>query len=111
MHNKAAFLQNLGLGDAKFVASRKRNANKAWAIWSDGAIELFGMGSPVTGLAIVTFPIELSSISYFISIAERLAADPSSENIVHTSIIIDGTLIRSGLRARCQRADGHPSTY
>ncbi|KAA6051597.1 hypothetical protein F3I35_06030, partial [Pantoea sp. Bo_7] len=35
---------NLGLSEARYVTSRGRNANGAWVIWSDGAIELFGTG-------------------------------------------------------------------
>ncbi|MGD8204968.1 phage tail protein, partial [Pantoea sp. FN0305] len=43
----AAFLKNLGLGEAKYVVSRGANANGSWAIWSDGAIELFGVSPTI----------------------------------------------------------------
>ena len=35
---------NVGLIEARYVINRGRNANGVWAIWSDGAIELFGSG-------------------------------------------------------------------
>ncbi|MCK6658373.1 phage tail protein, partial [Enterobacter asburiae] len=40
----AEVLKNLGLGGAKYVTSRGSNANGAWVIWSDGAIEVMGYG-------------------------------------------------------------------
>ncbi|WFQ80053.1 hypothetical protein PXH59_02360 [Xenorhabdus sp. SF857] len=96
--------------NAKFVVERGRNANGAWVRWSDGAIELFGLGSPVNGLATMYFPIELPGVSYFISIAERLASDTGTANTAHTSMIIDSTLTRTGFQARCLMVSGFTST-
>ncbi|OKP02630.1 tail fiber protein [Xenorhabdus eapokensis] len=113
--NKSEFVKNLGLADAvkraenaKFVVERGRNALGTWVIWSDGAIELFGLGSPIAGLAAVRFPIELPSTSYYISIAERIAYD-TTENVAHISMVIDRTLTRSGFNARCQVSNGGAS--
>ncbi|MEP9155247.1 phage tail protein, partial [Enterobacter cloacae] len=48
----AAILEYLGLGTAKFVTSRGRNANGTLVIWSDGAIEMMGYGVTIdNGLA------------------------------------------------------------
>ncbi|HHG4031518.1 TPA: hypothetical protein ACPWB9_003690, partial [Escherichia coli] len=45
-------LENLGLGEARYVIQRGANANGAWIRWSDGAIEVFGTGgSNDNGLA------------------------------------------------------------
>ncbi|PHM38140.1 tail protein [Xenorhabdus mauleonii] len=104
--DKSAFMKNIGLGDARFVIERGSNVYGAWVIWSDGAIELFGKGEPVAGLATVNFPIELPSISYYISIAEHIADDTGDGNAVHVSIIIDRTLTKSGFQARCQMVNG-----
>ncbi|MDC9614085.1 phage tail protein [Xenorhabdus khoisanae] len=115
--NKPEFVKNLGLTDtvkrvenAKFVVERGRNANGAWVRWSDGAIELFGLGSPINGLATMYFPIELPGVSYFISIAERLSGDTGTANTAHTSMIIDSTLTRTGFQARCLMVSGFPSS-
>ncbi|MDX7989156.1 phage tail protein, partial [Xenorhabdus sp. 12] len=107
--NKSVFLNNIGLGDAKFVIERGSNASGAWVKWSDGAIELFGHGTPIAGLAIVTFPIELPSTSYYISIAEHVWTDPGKGNAVHVSLVIDEALDSKGFKARCQMFDGGPS--
>ncbi|CAM3717322.1 hypothetical protein [Xenorhabdus thuongxuanensis] len=113
--DKPEFVKNLGLAEtvervenAKFVVERGRNALGTWVIWSDGAIELFGLGSPIAGLATVRFPIELPSTSYYISIAERIAYD-TTENVAHISMVIDRTLTRSGFNARCQVSNGGAS--
>ncbi|MFX0886513.1 hypothetical protein ABEL77_21340, partial [Escherichia coli] len=45
-------LENLGLGEARYIIQRGANANGAWIRWSDGAIEVFGTGgSNDNGLA------------------------------------------------------------
>ncbi|MGV3785461.1 phage tail protein, partial [Citrobacter freundii] len=52
IENVSVFLQNLGLGEARYVIQRGANANGAWIRWSDGAIEVFGAGgSNDNGLA------------------------------------------------------------
>uniref|UniRef100_UPI0036D24B3E phage tail protein n=1 Tax=Pantoea sp. sgz302252 TaxID=3341827 RepID=UPI0036D24B3E len=104
-------LKNLGLGDAKFVVSRGKNANGVWVVWSDGAVEAYGYSpsSMVNGLATVTYPIALPAGSLYISIAERLASDPGSTNVLHTSMVIDQTVTKTGFKARCQMFDGTAS--
>ncbi|MDX7989471.1 hypothetical protein FE392_19655 [Xenorhabdus sp. 12] len=94
--------------DARFVTKRGSNANGAWVIWSDGAIELSGLGHPVAGLATINFPIELPGTSQYISIAEYLASDYGNDNtnVVHVTLIIRDTLTRTGFQARCQMFDG-----
>lgn len=68
-------LENLGLGEARYIIQRGANANGAWIRWSDGAIEVFGTGgSNDNGLAKVVYPIALPKLSRFISIAERIRA-------------------------------------
>lgn len=110
--NVAEFLKNLGLSEARYVTSRGRNANGAWVIWSDGAIELFGSGVTLNnGLATVTFPIELPEISRFISIAERLSGDTGSANSAHSSMVIDQLTTSAGFKARCVMATGGISSY
>lgn len=107
-------LENLGLGEAKFVISRGSNANGKWIIWSDGAIELTGYTPTIiNGLATVTFPIELPALSRYISIAERLPDDPgTSSNASHVSMVIDGLTTTAGFKARCiMSATGNPSNY
>jgi len=104
-------LKNLGLGDAKFVVSRGKNANGVWVAWSDGAVEVYGYSpsSMVDGLATVTYPIALPAGSLYISIAERLASDPGSINVVHSSMVIDQTVTKTGFKARCQMYNGSAS--
>ncbi|MEY8770314.1 phage tail protein [Erwinia sp. ACCC 02193] len=104
-------LKNLGLGDAKFVVSRGKNANGVWVVWSDGAVEVYGYSpsSMVDGLATVTYPIALPAGSLYISIAERLASDPGASNVVHSSMVIDQTVTKTGFKARCQMYNGSAS--
>ncbi len=103
-------LDNLGLGAAKFVTSRGRNANGGWFIWSDGAIELYGMsGVHNAGKATITYPIALPELSRYISIAERIASD-RTVNALHVSMIIDSEVTASGFTARCQQYDGTASS-
>ena len=104
-------LKNLGLGDAKFVVSRGKNANGVWVVWSDGAVEVYGYSpsSMVDGLATVTYPIALPAGSLYISIAERLASDPGSTNVLHSSMVIDQTVTKTGFKARCQMYNGSAS--
>jgi len=103
-------LKNLGLGEAKFIISRGRNANGAWTIWSDGAIELYGIsGIHDNGKAQIIYPIALPSLSRYISIAERIK-DDTSGNAVHLSLIIDSEVTANGFTARCQYANGSPSS-
>ena len=105
-------LKNVGLSEARYVTSRGRNANGAWVIWSDGAIELFGSGVNLNnGLATVTFPIELPEISRFISIAERLSGDTGSANSAHSSMVVDQLTTSAGFKARCVMATGGISSY
>lgn len=109
----AAILEYLGLGTAKFVTSRGRNANGTWVIWSDGAIEMMGYGVTIdNGLATVNYPIELPDLSRYISIAERLAGDSgASVNSSHTSMVIDSLTTKAGFKARCtMSATGNPSS-
>ena len=106
-------LINLGLGTAKFVTSRGRNANGTWVIWSDGAIEMMGYGVTIdNGLATVNYPIELPDLSRYISIAERLAGDSGAlVNSSHTSMVIDSLTTKAGFKARCtMSATGNPSS-
>lgn len=106
-------LEYLGLGAAQFVINRGSNANGAWVIWSDGAIELMGYAPSITnGLANVAFPIELPEISRLISIAERLSADPgTATNGSHVSMVVDQLTTKSGFKARCtMSATGNPSS-
>ncbi|WP_081051451.1 phage tail protein [Enterobacter asburiae] len=108
----AEVLKNLGLGAAKYVTSRGSNANGAWVIWSDGAIEVMGHGVILdNGLATVNYPIALPGISRYISIAERLSADPGTgPNYAHSSMIIDALTTNVGFKARCtMSATGAPS--
>lgn len=102
--------QNLGLGEAKFVINRGENINGGWSIWSDGAIELYGIsGSDVNGKVTITYPIEIPKTSRFISIAERISSDTDIPN-AHVSMIIDNEVTTSGFSARCQFFDGKPSS-
>lgn len=105
-------LQNLGLGEARYVIQRGANANGAWVRWSDGAIEVFGTGgSNDNGLAKVVYPIALPKLSRFISIAERIRTDhESTPNNVHVSMIVDDQVTNTGFYARCQMYDGRPSS-
>lgn len=98
-----AIITNLGLGEAKYVISRGSNANGTWVIWSDGAVEVMGYTPSITtGLATVTYPIELPQLSRLISIAERLSADPgTATNLSHVSMVIDALTTKSGFQARC----------
>lgn len=109
----AALLEYLGLGGAKFVTSRGRNANGVWVIWSDGAIEMMGYGVTIdNGLATVNYPIELPDLTRYISIAERLSGDSGSAvNSTHTSMVIDSLTTKAGFKARCtMSATGNPSS-
>ncbi|URQ60022.1 hypothetical protein LQ939_14920 [Pantoea alhagi] len=95
------------------MTGRGRNANGAWVIWSDGAIELMGYGvSIVNGLATVIYPIELPDVSRYISIAERLSGDSGAgTNSSHSSMVIDQLTTKSGFQARCtMSATGAPSS-
>ena len=105
-------LENLGLGEARYVIQRGANVNGAWIRWSDGAIEVFGTGgSNDNGLAKVVYPIALPKLSRFISIAERIRTDyESTPNNVHVSMIVDDQLTNTGFYARCQMYDGRPSS-
>ncbi|EIX0201721.1 hypothetical protein MG027_002346 [Escherichia coli] len=105
-------LENLGLGEARYVIQRGANANGAWIRWSDGAIEVFGTGgSNDNGLAKVVYPIALPKLSRFISIAERIRTDyESTPNNVHVSMIVDDQVTNTGFYARCQMYDGRPSS-
>ncbi|EIT7653270.1 hypothetical protein L3E28_002884 [Escherichia coli] len=105
-------LENLGLGEARYVIQRGANANGAWVRWSDGAIEVFGTGgSNDNGLAKVVYPIALPKLSRFISIAERIRTDyESTLNNVHVSMIVDDQVTNTGFYARCQMYDGRPSS-
>lgn len=109
----ALFVKNLGLGEvanAPYIKNRGRNANGAWIIWSDGAIELFGSsGASNAGIFNVYYPIQLPGISYHFSIAERIQSDPGNNNATHTSMIIDSTVTASGFSARAQMFDGRQS--
>ncbi|HAL9935032.1 TPA: phage tail protein [Escherichia coli] len=111
IENVSVFLQNLGLGEARYVIQRGANANGAWVRWSDGAIEVFGTGgSNDNGLAKVVYPIALPKLSRFISIAERIRTDyESTTNNVHVSMIVDEQVTNTGFYARCQMYDGRPS--
>ncbi|HBS4469150.1 TPA: phage tail protein [Klebsiella pneumoniae] len=112
IENVSVFLQNLGLGEARYVIQRGANANGAWIRWSDGAIEVFGAGgSNDNGLAKVVYPIALPKLSRFISIAERIRTDyGSTSNNVHVSMIVDDQITNTGFYVRCQMYDGKPST-
>lgn len=112
IENVSVFLQNLGLGEARYVIQRGANANGAWVRWSDGAIEVFGTGgSNDNGLAKVVYPIALPKLSRFISIAERIRTDyESTSNNVHVSMIVDDQVTNTGFYARCQMYDGRPSS-
>ncbi|HAX4812103.1 TPA: hypothetical protein JZF60_001504 [Escherichia coli] len=105
-------LENLGLGEARYVIQRGANANGVWIRWSDGAIEVFGTGgSNDNGLAKVVYPIALPKLSRFISIAERIRTDyESTPNNVHVSMIVDDQVTNTGFYARCQMYDGSPSS-
>ncbi|MEL9881955.1 hypothetical protein J4W65_11850 [Escherichia coli] len=105
-------LENLGLGEARYVIQRGANANGAWIRWSDGAIEVFGTGgSNNNGLAKVVYPIALPKLSRFISIAERIGTDyGGTSNNVHVSMIVDDQVTNTGFYVRCQMYDGTPST-
>ncbi|ENR2666212.1 hypothetical protein ACNGN0_19890 [Escherichia coli] len=105
-------LENLGLGEARYIIQRGANANGAWIRWSDGAIEVFGTGgSNDNGLAKVVYPIALPKLSRFISIAERIRTDyESTPNNVHVSMIVDDQVTNTGFYVRCQMFDGRPSS-
>jgi hypothetical protein len=98
----------VGLSEAVYVKSRGGNANGAWIIYSDGAVEVFGSAPPNSGgLATVTYPITLPAVSRYISIGERISADAGSgTNRTHISMIIDQSVTTSGFQARCQMSDG-----
>jgi phage-related tail fiber protein len=108
----AGLLSYLGLGEAKYVTSRGSNANGAWVIWSDGAIDLYGRTPTIAdGLATVTYPITLPRVGHYISMAERLSSDSgSSVQQVHVSMILDNTISTSGFKARCQMVTGATSS-
>ena len=107
-------LTNLGLGESKYVIKRGTNANGAWIIWSDGAVEVFGSAvTIVDGLATVTFPVQLPAVTRNISIAERISQDPGvspASNPMHVSIVIDNTVTTTGFKARCVMASGMASS-
>lgn len=107
-------LQYLGLGESKYVIKRGTNANGAWIIWSDGAVEVFGSAvTIVDGLATVTFPVQLPAVTRNISIAERISQDPGvspASNPMHVSIVIDNTVTTTGFKARCVMASGMASS-
>ncbi|ELG5424227.1 hypothetical protein ACWL8E_004101 [Escherichia coli] len=105
-------LENLGLGEARYVIQRGANVNGAWIRWSDGAIDVFGTGgSNDNGLAKVVYPIALPKLSRFISIAERIRTDyEATPNNVHVSMIVDDQVSNTGFYVRCQMYDGRPST-
>ncbi len=104
-------ISKVGLGEAKYVISRGSNANGVWAVWSDGAIEVFGTGgSNDNGLAKVVYPIALPKLSRFISIAERIGTDyGGTSNNGHVSMIVDDRVTNTGFYVRCQMYDGRPS--
>ncbi|MFH2903368.1 phage tail protein [Enterobacter hormaechei] len=110
----ALFVKNLGLGESKYVIKRGKNANGAWIIWSDGAVEVFGSAvTIVDGLATVTFPVQLPAVTRNISIAERISQDPGvspASNPMHVSIVIDNTVTTTGFKARCVMASGMASS-
>ncbi|HAH3942199.1 TPA: phage tail protein [Escherichia coli] len=110
----AALLEYLGLGEARYVIKRGTNANGAWIIWSDGAVEVFGSAvTIVDGLATVTFPVQLPAVTRNISIAERISQDPGvspASNPMHVSIVIDNTVTTTGFKARCVMASGMASS-
>ena len=110
----ALFVKNLGLGESKYVIKRGTNANGAWIIWSDGAVEVFGSAvTIVDGLATVTFPVQLPAVTRNISIAERISQDPGvspASNPMHVSIVIDNTVTTTGFKARCVMASGMASS-
>lgn len=114
IENVSVFLQNLGLGESKYVIKRGTNANGAWIIWSDGAVEVFGSAvTIVDGLATVTFPVQLPAVTRNISIAERISQDPGvspASNPMHVSIVIDNTVTTTGFKARCVMASGMASS-
>ena len=105
---------NVGLGESKYVIKRGTNANGAWIIWSDGAVEVFGSAvTIVDGLATVTFPVQLPAVTRNISIAERISQDPGvspASNPMHVSIVIDNTVTTTGFKARCVMASGMASS-
>lgn len=109
----AGILEYLGLKGAVYVVSRGTNANGSWTIWSDGSTEVMGAWSSiVNGLATVTYPIALPSVSRMISIAERTSTDPgvNTPKNIHTSTILDDTVTKTGFKARCQLLDGQASS-
>ncbi|WP_368540841.1 phage tail protein [Enterobacter soli] len=109
----AEVLKNLGLGNAVYVISRGSNAAGSWTIWSDGTTEIMGAWQSITnGLATVTYPIALPSVSRMISIAERTSTDPgmNTPKNIHTSTILDDTVTKTGFKARCQLIDGQASS-
>ena len=110
----AGLLTYLGLGESKYVIKRGTNANGAWIIWSDGAVEVFGSAvTIVDGLATVTFPVQLPAVTRNISIAERILQDPGvspASNPMHVSIVIDNTVTTTGFKARCVMASGMASS-
>ncbi|WP_368493849.1 phage tail protein [Escherichia coli] len=114
IENVSVFLQNLGLGESKYVIKRGTNANGAWIIWSDGAVEVFGSAvTIVDGLATVTFPVQLPAVTRNIYIAERISQDPGvspASNPMHVSIVIDNTVTTTGFKARCVMASGMASS-
>ncbi|MBY5118919.1 hypothetical protein K4X53_16760 [Enterobacter cloacae] len=113
VHAGISILLIVGLGTAKFVTNRGRNANGVWVIWSDGAIEMMGYGVTIdNGLATVNYPIELPDLTRYISIAERLAGDSGAAvNSSHTSMVIDSLTTKAGFKARCtMSATGNPSS-
>ncbi|HDS6900694.1 TPA: phage tail protein [Enterobacter kobei] len=107
-------IEYLGLGEARYVIKRGTNANGAWIIWSDGAVEVFGSAvTIVDGLATVTFPVQLPAVTRNISIAERISQDPGvspASNPMHVSIVIDNTVTTTGFKARCVMASGMASS-
>lgn len=101
----AGVLSDLGLGNAKFVTTRGRNASGEWIIWSDGAIEVFGISAGIAnGIANVNYPIALPTASKNISIQPRSAADPGATSF--TTTVIDEGLTASGFRAKNLFANG-----
>ncbi|EMV6138343.1 phage tail protein [Escherichia coli] len=104
----AGLLAYLGLGTAKFVTQRGKNANGEWIVWSDGAIEVFGTAATiVNGIATVNYPIALPTASKNISIVPRSATDPGSKTF--TTTVIDSGLTAAGFQAKNLFTDGTTS--
>ncbi|EHW1129323.1 phage tail protein, partial [Salmonella enterica subsp. enterica serovar Kinondoni] len=92
----------------KYVVNRGRNANGNFEIWNDGTVEMFGFGgAPVSGLANVTYPIQLpGGVIPVIHLSDMISGDPGNTQNLHQSVLITSSRTSSGFSIRQRSTDG-----